>query len=176
MFAVIFAFGVRCGSPAMLACSCIAALLALLSDSLDGYWARKNKMVTAFGICFDPITDKIFVLCGFAALLAHRALALDPLAFIFMIIREMGVSGLRMMALTTQAKLMPAERFGKLKAALQFTTILVLTVCLFVMSLGYDKAWMPIAAGVLFWLTSGVTLFSGFSYLWRQRRLLKSCW
>jgi CDP-diacylglycerol--glycerol-3-phosphate 3-phosphatidyltransferase len=38
-----------------------AILLAMISDFLDGYIARKQRMTTSFGAALDPIMDKFFV-------------------------------------------------------------------------------------------------------------------
>lgn len=39
----------------------LAIVLAMVSDFLDGYLARKQKMTTQFGAVLDPIMDKFFV-------------------------------------------------------------------------------------------------------------------
>ncbi len=39
----------------------LAILLAMVSDFLDGYLARKQKTTTQFGAVLDPIMDKFFV-------------------------------------------------------------------------------------------------------------------
>lgn len=39
----------------------LAILLAMGSDFLDGYIARKQRMTTQFGAVLDPIMDKFFV-------------------------------------------------------------------------------------------------------------------
>lgn len=39
----------------------LAIILAMVSDFLDGYLARKQKMTTQFGAVLDPIMDKFFV-------------------------------------------------------------------------------------------------------------------
>ena len=39
----------------------LAIVLAMVSDFLDGYLARKQKMTTQFGAILDPIMDKFFV-------------------------------------------------------------------------------------------------------------------
>lgn len=39
----------------------LAILLAMASDFLDGYIARKQNMATPFGAVLDPIMDKFFV-------------------------------------------------------------------------------------------------------------------
>jgi CDP-diacylglycerol--glycerol-3-phosphate 3-phosphatidyltransferase len=39
----------------------LAILLAMASDFLDGYFARRQKTATSFGAILDPIMDKFFV-------------------------------------------------------------------------------------------------------------------
>ena len=39
----------------------LAIVLAMVSDYLDGYIARRQKMTTQFGAILDPIMDKFFV-------------------------------------------------------------------------------------------------------------------
>src|SRR5262245_35088893 len=39
----------------------LAILMAMTSDFLDGYIARRQKMTTQFGAVLDPIMDKFFV-------------------------------------------------------------------------------------------------------------------
>jgi CDP-diacylglycerol--glycerol-3-phosphate 3-phosphatidyltransferase len=50
-----------------------AILLAMFTDSIDGYVARRNQTVSKFGTVLDPITDKFFVYFAITALfLEHR--------------------------------------------------------------------------------------------------------
>jgi CDP-diacylglycerol---glycerol-3-phosphate 3-phosphatidyltransferase len=48
----------------------IAIVLAMLSDVLDGYFARKNKTVSQLGAVLDPIMDKFFVFFALGILVA----------------------------------------------------------------------------------------------------------
>jgi CDP-diacylglycerol--glycerol-3-phosphate 3-phosphatidyltransferase len=50
-------------------------LAAALTDSLDGYLARRWKQVTKLGIVLDPIADKLLIT---AALISLVELALVP--------------------------------------------------------------------------------------------------
>ncbi len=47
-----------------------AIALAMLSDCLDGYFARKNKTVSQLGTILDPIMDKFFVFFSLGILVA----------------------------------------------------------------------------------------------------------
>jgi len=40
----------------------VVVILALLSDGLDGYVARKYRQVTRLGTALDPLTDRFFVI------------------------------------------------------------------------------------------------------------------
>src|ERR1700722_4188253 len=51
------------GDPTLLNMALVIYLLALFTDFLDGYLARRWKAETAFGRVVDPFVDKILV-CG----------------------------------------------------------------------------------------------------------------
>jgi len=97
--------------------------IAAITDLLDGYFARKNKQVTKFGILLDPIADKLLVI---AALILLVDIEIIPAWIaILIIIREFVVTGMRIVALTRDI-VIPAEMGGKLKVTFQITAILVL--------------------------------------------------
>jgi CDP-diacylglycerol--glycerol-3-phosphate 3-phosphatidyltransferase len=97
--------------------------VAAITDLLDGYFARKNKQVTKFGILLDPIADKLLVI---AALILLVDIEIIPAWIaILIIIREFVVTGMRIVALTKDI-VIPAEMGGKLKVTFQITAILVL--------------------------------------------------
>ena len=54
------------GSPWLLNVAFVVYAVALFSDFLDGYLARKWKVVSQFGRIVDPFVDKILVLGAFA--------------------------------------------------------------------------------------------------------------
>ena len=51
-----------------------AILLAMLTDSIDGYLARKRRSVTQFGAILDPAMDKFFVFFTLTILLVEGRL------------------------------------------------------------------------------------------------------
>lgn len=52
----------------------IAIVLAMLSDSIDGYLARRSGKTSRLGTILDPLADKLFVLCALGALLYESRL------------------------------------------------------------------------------------------------------
>jgi CDP-diacylglycerol--glycerol-3-phosphate 3-phosphatidyltransferase len=51
-----------------------AILVALFTDYLDGYLARRNKQVTRIGTILDPLTDRFFVLFASSTFLYEGSL------------------------------------------------------------------------------------------------------
>jgi len=61
----------------------LAVVFALLSDGLDGYIARRNKMTTRLGTILDPLTDRFFVIFALVVLTVENSIPLWKLAAIF---------------------------------------------------------------------------------------------
>ena len=56
-------------------------VLAMLSDILDGYFARKRKIISTFGQFFDPLADKLLFLVAMIFMAELKASGLDGLHF-----------------------------------------------------------------------------------------------
>jgi CDP-diacylglycerol--glycerol-3-phosphate 3-phosphatidyltransferase len=97
--------------------------LAVLTDYLDGFLARRRNEVTRLGILLDPLADK---LVNAAAFLSLVEMGLVP-AWVVMIIlaRELAVTGLRNLA-AGRGVLIRASNLGKGKMVAQVTAILLL--------------------------------------------------
>jgi CDP-diacylglycerol--glycerol-3-phosphate 3-phosphatidyltransferase len=53
----------------------VAVILAMITDCIDGYFARKFKSVTFFGKILDPLMDKFFVYVVIAILFFDKTLS-----------------------------------------------------------------------------------------------------
>ena len=97
--------------------------LAVLTDYLDGYFARRRNEVTRLGILLDPLADKLLTAAAFLSLVE---MGLVP-AWVVMIIlaRELAVTGLRNVA-AGRGILIRASGLGKGKMVAQVTAILLL--------------------------------------------------
>ncbi|MFA7184397.1 MAG: CDP-diacylglycerol--glycerol-3-phosphate 3-phosphatidyltransferase, partial [Victivallales bacterium] len=98
----------------------IVAVIAALTDMLDGYLARKLNQITDFGKLMDPLADKIFV-TGIMLILVQYQL-LPAWVAVVIISREFLVTGLRMLALK-ESELIAADIWGKIKTTLQMVMI-----------------------------------------------------
>lgn len=99
-------------------------LIASATDFLDGYLARKSGQITKFGIILDPIADKFLVIS--ALILLVDMVRLPAWVAIIIIVREFVVTALRVVALSKNNIVMPAETGGKLKTAAQMAAIILL--------------------------------------------------
>lgn len=101
-------------------------IIASLTDWYDGRLARERNEVTEFGQFLDPIADKLLV---FSAFISFVQLELVPTWMIILMIgREFIITSLRMIALSNQNKVLPAEQSGKHKTAWHIATIITILV------------------------------------------------
>ena len=98
-------------------------VLASLTDTLDGYIARHYNQTTDFGKFMDPLADKCLVT---AAMLWFVETGQMPgWALLVVIIREFGVSGLRMVA-ADKGRVIAAGWSGKVKTASTMVCIVLM--------------------------------------------------
>jgi len=98
-------------------------IIAALTDSLDGYLARKWKQITKLGIILDPIADKLLIT---AALVVFVELGKIPGWIAIVILgREFAVSGFRAVK-AEEGVVIPASRMGKVKTISQIIAVLLI--------------------------------------------------
>ena len=98
-------------------------VIASLTDTLDGYIARHYNQTTDFGKFMDPLADKCLVT---AAMLWFVEIGQMPgWALLVVILREFGVSGLRMVA-ADKGRVIAAGWSGKVKTASTMVCIVLM--------------------------------------------------
>jgi len=150
---------------------------AAISDFLDGFIAKRRNMITDFGRLMDPIADKILVLSAFGAFLQLKLI--DLWMFVIIIAREILITSLRLFALN-KGKVLSAARAGKHKTVSQMLAIFVILgfIVLKQVMLAFftwNPAWEQFSQQAIFILmcfTVGLTLYSGVSYLWENRKII----
>ncbi|MBI4678841.1 MAG: CDP-diacylglycerol--glycerol-3-phosphate 3-phosphatidyltransferase [Elusimicrobia bacterium] len=150
-------------------------IAAVVTDWVDGFIARRTNTVSAFGKVADPIADKVLVLGALIALLRIPKLDI-PLWGVFLIIaRDLVIGGIRVL-LSSQGKIMAADRWGKLKTGFQCGSVMGMIVLLAVMERAQVPAWVMRLPYILTVICVVMTWFSAVMYLRQSRPTLEKTW
>jgi CDP-diacylglycerol--glycerol-3-phosphate 3-phosphatidyltransferase len=134
---------------------------AAITDSLDGYFARRMGLTSRLGAFLDPVADKLMVAVALVLLVSRDAQWVVVIMAAVIIGREIAISALReWMAELGQRTKVAVSQFGKYKTILQM-------VGLSMMLYRQDLLGLPVymAGIVLSVLAAGLTLFSMILYL-----------
>ncbi len=157
-------------------------VLAAGTDFLDGYIARKYRLVTNMGKFLDPIADKVLVSTAFILLLTRPALfevsffagwgtVFAGICVAVILARELIVSGFRLLAVE-RGIVLAADKLGKIKTVLQDIAIaLLLAAAPFAADMVGEK--FVIGGMIIFTLAAFATVLSGVNYIVKNRQVLK---
>lgn len=140
-------------------------IAAALTDSLDGYIARKHGLITKLGKLIDPLADKMLISGALIALVSIDEISAWP-AFII-ITREFAVTGFRAIA-SAEGIVIAASVWGKLKTILQIIAIVAVMINSSIWNLPYSLA------DVLVWIATFVTIMSGVDYIIKGWHIVRS--
>ena len=154
-------------------------IVASLTDYFDGRIARRNKLITNFGILMDPLADKILICSAFITFVGLRQM---PAWMVVVIVaRELAITGLRLLGASKHVVL-AAEGYGNHKTVSQVVAIICVLILMSYKEWGapgqfifgcsvYDKPWVDWVTLFAQWLAVLLTFVSGTMYLWRNRHL-----
>jgi CDP-diacylglycerol---glycerol-3-phosphate 3-phosphatidyltransferase len=164
-------------------CETVGLLLfsaASLTDYFDGKIARRDNLVTNFGILMDPLADKILVCSAF---IAFVGLGWMPAWMVIIVVaRELAITGLRLLA-ASKHLVLAAEGYGKHKTISQIVAIIAILVyhsyrewgpvgrAIFGFSIIGERPWAAWFTPLSIWVAVALTFVSGALYLWRNRQL-----
>jgi CDP-diacylglycerol--glycerol-3-phosphate 3-phosphatidyltransferase len=136
--------------------------LAVLTDYLDGFFARRRNQVTRLGTLLDPMADKLLTAAAFISLVEMGA---APAWMVVIIVgRELAVTWLRNVA-AGRGLVIPASGLGKTKMVAQ-------VVAIFLLILGRRYSLL-VAPGLLaLWVVVALAIVSGVDYFRRFWRAL----
>ncbi len=132
-------------------------IFLMLTDALDGYFARKRKEVTTVGKFIDPLADKLIVSAALIFLVADGSV--DAWMVFVIIAREFAVTGLRLVAVGKKI-VIKASSLGKLKTVTQVVAIIAV-----LLELNYS--WHAMLVATI------ITILSGIDYFRASRKLIK---
>ena len=143
----------------------ITFVLACLTDTLDGYIARKNNLITNFGKLMDPLADKLLVMSALISLTASQRVPVWVTVVILS--REFLVTSIRLIA-AGNGKVIAADKWGKMKTISQMIwlslELLNFTLC---------NYFVGFACEILMYVTIFFTVFSGYNYIRNNLEVFK---
>jgi CDP-diacylglycerol--glycerol-3-phosphate 3-phosphatidyltransferase len=160
---------------------------ASMTDFFDGRIARKNKIVTTFGVFLDPLADKLLISAAFICFISIEYVGVPSWLVIIIIAREFLITGLRSIA-ANKNTVIPADKFGKFKTTSQVIAVVLIISILIVNSyfaefsntFGFSKEKIILFLNFLneipFWaiaLVSLITVYSGINYMLKNKQLLE---
>ncbi len=147
-------------------------LLCAATDFLDGFLARRWKLVSDFGRMIDPIADKLLVAgCLIAFMISTGALWSLVIPAVTIVFRDIFISGTREHAANAGLVLSPTK-LAKWKTAAEMLALLLLLLSIAANSL------LPISENLqnlsiytriygiaLLWLAAFLSVFTGLHYV-----------
>ena len=149
----------------------ILFIIGALTDWADGYYARKQGLVSNFGKLMDALTDKVFMVGLFISLLVIGILPEWTLPLLLLILsREFLITGLRLVA-ASDGVVLAAEKSGKHKTVSQMVAAILLLSAVAVRADFPDQ--LPLILGdLLHWgglgffvIATLLTVSSGLQYM-----------
>jgi CDP-diacylglycerol--glycerol-3-phosphate 3-phosphatidyltransferase len=139
---------------------------AAITDSIDGYIARKFNEVSSLGKFLDPLADKLLVSAALIALVYLQEVETWAVAII--ILRELFISAFRLYFLINNASF-SASIPAKLKTTFQIVAIAILILY---RKMPYANYFYKLGTAVLY-IAVFLTIYSGAEYVIRFSRSLK---
>ncbi|MDQ3932386.1 MAG: CDP-diacylglycerol--glycerol-3-phosphate 3-phosphatidyltransferase [Actinomycetota bacterium] len=139
----------------------VTFMFAAVTDTVDGWVARRWDGVTRWGQVADPIADKLLVIGTLAALASLGALPWWAVAVI--VVREVGVTLLRLRLMNEANVVLPSSRWGKAKTVSQFVAVAAFLI----------PTPPVILATVLLYAAIVLTVLSGLDYALQAARLVR---
>ncbi|OEH85887.1 CDP-diacylglycerol--glycerol-3-phosphate 3-phosphatidyltransferase [Desulfuribacillus stibiiarsenatis] len=139
-------------------------ILAASTDGLDGYIARKKKMVTNLGKFLDPLADKLLISAALISLVEMGRL--EAYVAVIIISREFAVTGLRLVA-AADGQVIAASKLGKIKTIAQIVAVALLILNNF----PFTYINLPLDLISLFFAVI-ITIVSGIDYFYKNRHVI----
>lgn len=142
----------------------IIFIIAALTDTLDGYLARKNDQVTNLGAFIDPLADKLLV--SAALILLVESNSIPGWVVVVIIAREFTITGFRIIAASEGINI-SASSLGKFKTITQLIAIILLLFD----NIIFRNFNIPMDQ-IFLYISLAFTVLSGYDYINKNREVL----
>lgn len=149
----------------------ILFVVAVATDAVDGYIARKYQLITVLGRILDPLVDKVIICGAFLFLQNIEGSGVSPWLTLAVVVRELYVTSLRGFY-EQQGIDFSASLMGKWKMVLQCVAV---TCSLLGLHVWFKELpyFLPFRDLFLI-LAAAITVYSGYDYTLRGVRLYRA--
>jgi len=147
---------------------------AAVTDWLDGYFARKQGLVSTLGRVLDPLVDKVLIAGAYIFLLPlGPKVGLAAWMVTLVVARELVITGLRSF-MENRGATFGADWLGKVKMVLQCATLFaIFTVLEISYAEGTPQRVLEWVRDLLIYAMLAATALSGLQYLYRAALVLR---
>ncbi|HMQ10132.1 MAG TPA: CDP-diacylglycerol--glycerol-3-phosphate 3-phosphatidyltransferase [Oligoflexia bacterium] len=150
--------------------SCLIFSLAMFTDFLDGYIARKTGQITFFGKVLDPMADKLMVTSALLLLMGQNMVAVWLV--IILIGRELVINALRSIAME-QGMHISSSGLGKSKTMVQSFAIAFLLLGELTLLKKYNISASDLGLGLLY-IATALSILSAGEYFYLFAKNIKN--
>ena len=158
--------------------SLIIFIVASITDSFDGYYARKYNQVSKEGQFLDPLADKILVSSAFISFAIIGVI--DYWMVSLIIFRDLFITGLRV-AMSQKGLEMVTSNLAKAKTTTQLVIIIFTLIILSLngLSVNWFYSFLQLVQKydlvyVFTFLVTVFTVYTGFNYLYTNKSAINS--
>ena len=151
----------------------IICAIAIATDWLDGWYARKYNQVSKTGKILDPIADKVYIIITYSVLAFLGMFSIWWVIPIF--IREIVITIYRFIFLNL-GKTVAAVQSGKVKMVFQIGSIGLIFFSFMAKTyyFGYYPLWLEAIVYLSLLASLGLTMYSGYVFFQNNWKMIKS--
>ena len=143
-------------------------VVAVATDAVDGYIARRYNLISVVGRILDPFVDKLIMIGTLLFLLEKPASGVNAWMVLIIISREMLVTLVRSV-LEQHGHDFSSNWLGKLKMVMQCVAV---TVSILSLSPHFSQPQFLQLRDILLWMAVAITSWSGIGYIWRVLQIV----
>lgn len=123
----------------------VLALLAVSTDGVDGWYARKFSQRSRLGAFMDPLADKMIIGVIYGIIAVNMASPTIWLLYASIMTRDLVITFIRARRLRGVSDVIPSNRLGKIKMLVQSSVGVSVLTCVYV----FGVPWTSLSAIVL---------------------------
>ncbi|WP_223211502.1 CDP-diacylglycerol--glycerol-3-phosphate 3-phosphatidyltransferase [Mycoplasmopsis edwardii] len=147
----------------------IIFIISMVTDFLDGYLARRWKVVSNFGKLWDPLADKVMTT---SVLIFLASINVVPFwIVVIFVLRDIIIDGIRVVMYKNNVEI-AANIYGKIKTLVMSIGIILSTIIYLSVPGIFANPGFNILINITMVVALGLSLYSGYLYIKKAREFI----